>query len=104
MLSNNQLLFPDDDLENTQKIQCLKPNNFYEIQNTTKSKQLYLHLNMPFISHHVDDLAARVANYKTKPKVIGISESRISTGRFSLSNINIEKHTYEYTSTVSSKR
>ena len=49
VLSNTQLFFPDDDLENTQNNQCLTPNNFYEIQNTTKSKQLYLHLNISSI-------------------------------------------------------
>ena len=103
MLSNNQLLFPDDDLENKPKYQCLTRKDFYEIQNTTKSKQLYLHLNILSISYHVDDLAALVANCKTKPKVSGISECRIRTSRFPFSNINIDNYTYEYTPTESSK-
>ena len=36
--SNNQLLFPNDDTENILKNQYLTPNDFYEIQNTTKNK------------------------------------------------------------------
>ena len=38
-----------------------------------------------------------------KPKVIGISECRIRTGRLPLSNINIDDYTYEYTTTESSE-
>ena len=101
MVSNNQLLFPDNDLENALKSQCLIPNNFYEMQNTTNSKQLYLHLNISSISYHVDDLATPVANCKTKSKVIGISDCRIRIGRLSLLNINIDNYTYEYTPTES---
>ena len=70
--SNNQLLFPNDDTENIPKNQYLTPNDFYEIQNTTKSKQLYIHLNISSISYHIDDLVSLITNCKTKPKVIGI--------------------------------
>ena len=103
MLSNTQLFFPDDDLENTQKNQCLVPNDFYEIQNTTKSKQLYLHLNISSIWYYVDDLAVLVANCKTKPRKIGISECRIGAGRLSISKINIHNYPYEYSPTKSWK-
>ena len=79
--SNNQLLFPNDDTENIPKNQYLTPNDFYEIQNKTKSKQLYIHLNISSISYHIDDLVSLITNCKTKPKVIDISESRMRTDR-----------------------
>ena len=49
-----------------QKSQYLTPNNFYEIQNTTKSKQLYIHLNISSISYHINDLVSLITNCKTK--------------------------------------
>ena len=52
ILSNNQPLFPNDNTENIPKNQQLTPNDFYKIQNTTKSKQLYIHLNIPSISNY----------------------------------------------------
>ena len=60
-------------------------------------------MNISSISYHADDLTTLVANCKTKPKVIGISECRIKTSRLPLSNNNIDNYTYEYTSTESSK-
>ena len=65
VLSNNKLLFPDDDTENIPKNQCLTPNNFFEIQNTTKRNQLYVHLNIFYISYHIDDLVSLITNCKT---------------------------------------
>ena len=104
ILSNNQILFPNDDTENIRKNQYLTPNDFYEIQNTTKSKrQLCKDINISAISYHIDDLVSLITNCKTKPKVIGISESRIRTGRPFLSNINIVNYSYEHTPTKSSK-
>ena len=42
-------------------------------------------------------------NCKNKPKVIGISECRIKTGRLPLSSINMDNFSHEYTLTESSK-
>ena len=81
ILSNNQLLFPNGNPINIPKNQYLTPNDFYEIQNTAKSKQLYIHLNISAISYHIDDLVSLITNCKTKPNVTGISESRMRTGR-----------------------
>ena len=80
-----------------------KISAFYEIQNTIKTKQLFLHLNKSSISYHDDDLVTVGANCKTKPKVIGISEWKIRTGRLLLSNISISNYTFEYVSTESLK-
>ena len=79
--SNNQLLFPNDDTENIPKNQYLTPNDFYEIPNTIKSKQLCIHFNISSISCHVYDIVPLITNCKTKPKVISISESRMRAGR-----------------------
>ena len=62
ILLNNQLLFPNDDTENIPKDQYLTANDFYEIQNTTKSKQFYIHLNISSISCHIDDVVS--SDYK----------------------------------------
>ena len=98
MQSNNHLLFPNDDTENIPKNQYLTPNDFYKIQNTTKSKQLYIHLNISSISYHNGDLVSLITNCKTKPKVIGTSESRMKTSRPSrFSNINNDNYIYQPT-------
>ena len=78
--SNFQLLFPNGNTENRPKNQFLTPNSFYEIQNTTKSEQLYIHLNISCISYQINNLVSLITNCKTKQKVIRISESRIRTG------------------------
>ena len=84
--------------------QYLTPNNIYEIQNTTKSKQLYIHLNISSISCHIDYLVSLITNCKTKQKVTGKSESRVRTGRPPLpSNINIDNYIYEYIHAKSSE-
>ena len=49
---NNQLLFPNDDTENIPKNRYLTPYNFYEIQNTTKSKQLYTFKHILHLQSH----------------------------------------------------
>ena len=63
--------------------------------------QADIHLNISLISCHIDDIVSLITNCKTKPKVIGISESRMTTGRTPLSNINIDNYIYEYTPTES---
>ena len=66
--------------------------------------QHYIHLKISSLSYHIDDLVSLITNCKTKPKVVGISESRMRTGRPSpLSNINTDNYVYEYTPTESSK-
>ena len=46
ILANNQLLFPNNYTENILKNQYLTPSDFYKIQNTRKSKQLSIYLNI----------------------------------------------------------
>ena len=60
-------------------------------------------MNISSISYHSDDLTAFINNCKIKPKVIGLSETRLRKNRQPLSNINLENYVYESTPTESSK-
>ena len=60
-------------------------------------------MNISSISYQIDDLTALTNNYKIKPKVIGLSETRRRKNRQPLSNINLQKYVYESTPTESSK-
>ena len=60
-------------------------------------------MNISSISYHIDNLTAFINNCKIKPKVIGLSETRLRKNRQPLSNINLENYVYESTPTESSK-
>ena len=60
-------------------------------------------MNISSISYHIDDLTAFINNCKIKPKLIGLSETRLRKNRQPLSNINLENYVYESTPTESSK-
>ena len=60
-------------------------------------------MNISSISYHSDDLTAFINNCKIKPKVIGLSETRLRKNRQPLSNINLENYVQESTPTESSK-
>ena len=45
-------------------------------------------MNISSISYQIDDLTALTNNYKIKPKVNGLSETRRRKNRQPLSNIN----------------
>ena len=60
-------------------------------------------MNISSISYHIDNSTAFINNCKIKPKVIGLSESRLRKNRQPLSNINLENYVYESTPTESSK-
>ena len=60
-------------------------------------------MNISSISYHIDNLTAFINNCKIKPKVIGLSETRLRKNRQPLSNINLENYVYESTPTESFK-
>ena len=61
-------------------------------------------MNISSISYQSDNLTAFINNCKTKPKVIGLSETRLRKNRQPLSIINLEiNYVYESTPTESSK-
>ena len=89
--TTNYLLFPDEECENAAKTELMTPENFYQI-NKNNSNNIFLHMNILSVSYHIDGLNTFIMNCKNKPKVIGISECRIKTGRPPLTNINITTH------------
>ena len=62
------------------KTELMTPDNFYQINNNN-SNNLFLHMNILSVSYHIDDLNTFIMNCQNKPKVIGVSECRIKTGR-----------------------
>ena len=56
-----------------------------------------------YISYHIDDLTALINNFRIKPGVIGLSETRLRKNWQSLSNINLENYVYKSTPIESSK-
>ena len=102
LLTNDHLLFPDEECENAAKTEVMTPDDFYQVINNNSNNH-FLHMNISSVFYHIDDLNTFVMNWKIKPKVTGISECRIKTGRPPLSNINMNNYSYEYTPTESSK-
>ena len=99
----NRIIFPSDDCENVIKNELYSPENFYKKNADQNSDNLLIHMNISSISYHIDDLTAFINNCKIKPKLIGLSETRLRKNRQPLSNINLENYVYESTSTQSSK-
>ena len=103
LLTNDYLLFLDEECENVAKTGLMTPDNSYQICNNN-SNNFFLHLNICPVSYHNYDLHTFILNGKNKPKDIGISQYRIKAGRPPLSNINMNNYSYEYTPTESFKR
>ena len=99
----NGIIFPSDDCENVIKNKLYSPENFYKINAEQNSDNLFRHMNISSTSYHIDDLTAFINSCKIRPKLIGLSETRIRKNRQPLSNINLENYVYESTSTESSK-
>ena len=78
------------------------PEDFNEM-NKPSSCDFYIHNNISSISYHIDDLNSFLGDLSIKPKLIGISESRLISGKDALSNICIEGYVYESTTTESCK-
>ena len=48
---------------------------------STKKQNLYMHLNISSLSYHHLELYNLIADMKIKPKIIGISESRLQKSK-----------------------
>ena len=99
----NRIIFPSDDCENVIKSELYTPENFYKINAAQNSDNLFILMNISSVSCHIDNLTAFINNCKIKPKVIGLSETRLRKNRQPLSNINLENYVYESTPTESFK-
>ena len=75
--------------------------NFHEL--STKKQNLYMHLNISSLSYHHLKLYNFIADMKIKPKITGISESRLQKRKQHITNISLPNYVYEHTPTESSK-
>ena len=70
---------------------------------STKKQNLYMHLNISSLSYHHLELYNLISDMKIKPKIIGISESRLQKSKQHITNISLPNYVYEHTPTESSK-
>ena len=70
---------------------------------STKKQNLYMHLNISSLSYHHLELNNMISDMKIKPKIIGISESRLQKVKQHITNILLPNYVYEHTPTESSK-
>ena len=59
-----------------------------------------MHLNIPY--HH-QELYRILSDMKTKPKIIGISESRLQINKKPINNVSLPNFVHEHTPTESGK-
>ena len=62
-----------------------------------------LHLNTSPLPYHIDDFTELLSDLETNFKIIGITESRLTTKRDSMNDINIPGYSIEHTPTKSNK-
>ena len=80
------------------------PTEFNNALNELSTKKtLYMHLNISSLSYHHLELYNLIADMKIKPKIIGISESRLQKSKQHITNISLPNYVYEHTPTESSK-
>ena len=76
----------------------LHQGQFGDLKPNIKSN-LYLHVNASSLSY--DDLRYLIANWKLRPKIIGLSECGLNKNKETLSNIQLNNYNYEFISTSS---
>ena len=62
-----------------------------------------MHLHISSLSYHHLELYNLIADMKIKPKIIGISESRLQKSKQHITNISLPNYVHEHTPTESSK-
>ena len=113
---NNYLKFSGTEIpKNIQQPDCNEDtiksiqNNFYtpeefnDLEIASDTHGTYLHINISSLSYHHSELLALISNLKIKPKIIAITESRLTTGKTPLTNISIPNYHIEHTPTESKK-
>ena len=75
--------------------------NFHEL--STKKQNLYMHLNISSLSYQHLELYNLIADMKIKPKIVGISETRLQKSKQHIANISLPNYVHEHTPTESSK-
>ena len=56
-----------------------------------------MHLNISSLSYHHLELYNLIADMKIKPKIIGISESRLQKSKQYITKISLPNYVYEHT-------
>ena len=62
-----------------------------------------LHLNIPSLPYHIDQFTKLLSDLKINFKIIGVMESRLTTKKDPMNNINIPGYNIEHTPTKSDK-
>ena len=60
-----------------------------------------MYLNISLLSYDYQELYNLLSNMKTKPKFIGISESRLQVNKQPIKNVSLPNYVYEHTPTES---
>ena len=63
-----------------------------------------MHLNISSPSYHHLELHNLIGSLKSKPNIIGISETRLQKGKEPIANFSLPNYVYEHTPTESDKR
>ena len=103
IMQENQMISSNDKQSSVTANEIFFPDEFHNHLKTLLPSNLYLHVNISSLPHHIDDLKSLITNCQVKPKIIGISECRLKKNLDVLSNINIEGYNFEYTTAESSK-
>ena len=77
----------------------LKKNVFDKNNN----QMTLLHLNISSLPYHIDELTELLSDLKINFKIIGITESRLTTKKDPRNNIDIPSYNIEHTPTKSGK-
>ena len=78
-------------------------NNLNNLNINNKTNSAYFHINISSLPYHFDELLNLLASCKLKFKVIGISESRITSTHQPLTPILLPGYAIEQTTTESTK-
>ena len=72
-------------------------NKFNDIENSTESYNLFIHMNIASITYHIDELHSFINDLKWKPNIIGISECGLIKNKPPLTNIDLPNFCFEFT-------
>ena len=76
LIKQNQLRDIENAVESLSN--TITPEEFNEMNLIPHQNNLYLHNNISSLSYHIDELKSLIENLKIKPKIIGISETKIN--------------------------
>ena len=95
----------DDELLRQANNKLFTPNELNHALKDLINKKyaLYMHLNISPLSYDHQELYKALSNINTKPKVLGISESRLKINKQPINNISLPNYVYEHKPAESGK-